>query len=196
MGRWSRWCRVLGGICPFIGMALFACFLQPLDGQAVAQEDLPPMPSQLTVQDQNEAESAAEKDRCPTIVDQPLATLSFDSSPRDSKGSLISQDELPRGCWDQAHKGFSSVYLRGGGDWAGCGCHAMLQLARFCHPKAYFDDCAVERYGMHPSVPCVYATSRFLCDVALFPAKLLINKNHPCVKTPPPHCWSGACVCD
>ena len=76
-----------------------------------------------------------------------------------------------------------------------CSCREVLQFARFCHPKLLFEDPMLERYGADYVCPSCHALCEFTCDLVLLPARLLVYKRQPCVRTPTPHCFSACGVC-
>lgn len=149
-----------------------------LDCQAQEEEALPP--------------TAAEKTRsmCPP-KDRPLTALTVDISLPIAEAQAA--DDMPQGC-QQENAGDAVPFMIGYGTecW---NCRDLLQLARFCHPRLYFEDVRVERYGFCPMLPCLHTTSEFTCDLFFLPGRLLLNHDHPCVRTPTPHCWSGCSVC-
>jgi hypothetical protein len=87
------------------------------------------------------------------------------------------------------------MYLDNGPGSFDCSCREVLQLARFCHPQLFFEDPQLERYGADYVCPSLHAWGEFTCDLALLPARLLVYKRHPCVRTPTPHCFSACGVC-
>jgi hypothetical protein len=149
-------------------------------------------------QDQEELPGAVVDDRtlqektC-NIVDRPLADLSVDINPLNAEGQPVEQDNLPTGCAQaRSNEAVPFFISYGPGCWD---CHDILQLARFCHPRVYFEDVMMERYGVEPVFPCLHSAAEFTCDLVLLPGQLLVHKRHPCVRTPTPHCWSGCSVC-
>ena len=145
---------------------------------------------------------SAESKYCP-LKNRPLTSLSVDIRPRDVPssdkdqevpiGDVVAEQDLPVGCTPEqvAAVPFFMDYGQGCG-WS---CHDLLQLARFCHPRLYFEDVRVERYGYEPCFLGLHSAAEFSCDLFFLPARLLKYKDSPCVRTPTPHCMLGCNVC-
>lgn len=154
----------------------------------------------VCAQAQEEVETATPR-ACPQVVDQPLGALSVDIRPRDDEGLLVNETEFPDGCWDQSGRARPPQLVCATCRSQSC-CGDLLQLARFCHPRVYFEDAPLERCGVCPRFPILHSSAHFACDLLLLPAQLVINHKCPCVRTPTPHCCapdacgaSGCSVC-
>ena len=157
--------------------------------RAQVREILPPLPTDSAAGPQ--AETHSEGDRlCPPLDDRPLTALAVDIRPRDANGQLVPASDTPPGCWELTGKEGPALFIGGGLGRCSWGCHDLLQLARFCHPPVYFEDVALERYGVVSGCPAAHSVARFACDLVLLPAKLLVHNRHPCVRAPTPHCCS------
>jgi hypothetical protein len=132
---------------------------------------------------------------CPTLDSRPLTALTVDIRPVDSEGELVTDEELPGNCMPASATEAMPMFLEYGPGSFDCSCRDLLQLARFCHPKLLFDDPMLERYGADYICPSCHAVSEFTCDLVLLPARLLVYKRQPCVRTPTPHCFSACGVC-
>jgi hypothetical protein len=176
-------CAAIGSLLIY---ALLGCCLH-----ICAQETLPipPQPS-----DKVPSSGAAERNfYCPTFDNRPLTALTVDTRPLDLKGNLVSEADLPLNCMPApATEPFALFPSSGNFD---CACRDVLQLARFWHPQLFFEDPVLERYGMDYVCPSFHALGEFTCDLALLPARLLVNKRRPCMKTPTPHCFSACGIC-
>ena len=125
---------------------------------------------------------------CPEIVDPPLATLSVDIAPRDPNGVYVPPADRPQSCWAESGMATTPVLFVGGGCNCGWSCRSILQLARFCHSPLYFEDVCMERCGIWKTCPVLHSTAHFVCDLALLPARLIVAKKRPCLRSPTPCC--------
>ena len=125
---------------------------------------------------------------CPLLNDPPLSALAVDIRPRDADGQLVPESDTPAGCWEPSSMEGPTLFMGGAPVRRSWGCHDLLQLARFYHRPLYFEDAAVERYGLVPSCPAVHSVAKFACDLLLFPGRLIVQHPHSCVRTPTPHC--------
>jgi hypothetical protein len=158
---------------------------------AIAQERLPTPPQSATEVPLNRA--AEREFYCPAFDNRPLTSLTVDTRPMDSNGNLVADEELPLNCMPMPATEVASIFPSSGS--FDCTCRDVLQLARFWHPQLFFEDPLLERYGTDYVCPSFHALGEFTCDLVLLPARLLVNKRHPCVKTPTPHCFSACGVC-
>ncbi len=154
-------------------------------------------------QAQEELQAPRAVDQSCPLKNRPLASLSVDIRPRDvptsdadqevAIGEVVADRELPVGCSPEqvAAVPFFLDYGKG----CGWNCHDLLQLARFCHPRLYFEDVRVERYGYEPCFLGLHSAAEFSCDLFFLPVRLLKYKDSPCVRTPTPHCMTGRNIC-
>ncbi len=163
--------------------ALVAFFLLAGSAAILAQEPLPTPP---------ESQGGY---YCPTFDNRPLTALSVDISPKDAEGQIVAEANLPANCMPAPAAEPTPLFLDYGPGCCDWNCRDLLQFARFCHPKLLFEDPLLERYGVDYFCPSCHAVREFTCDLVLLPARLLVYKRQPCVKTPTPHCFSNCGVC-
>jgi hypothetical protein len=174
--------------------ALLVFSLVEFSAPVHSQEPLPP--AELQLADDRPADYATRRDQyCPPLVNRPLNELTVDIRPVDPHGEFVSDDNLPSNCMPAPTTEHMTWFLDYGHGCRDSSCRDLLQLARFCHPKLLFEDPLLERYGADFFCPSCHAVGEFACDLVLLPARLLVYKRQPCVRTPTPHCFSGCNVC-
>ena len=179
---------IIRALRPLLCAVLLGSAFAGYSGTARAQEEL-------------QAPSAESK-YCP-LKNRPLTSLSVDIRPRDvpssdedqevAIGDVVAEQDLPVGCTPEQVA--AVLFFLAYGQGCGWSCHDLLQLARFCHPRLYFEDVRVERYGYEPCFLGLHSAAEFSCDLFFLPARLLKYKDSPCVRTPTPHCMLGCNVC-
>jgi hypothetical protein len=173
--------------------ALLLCCLMGSTAPGLGQEPLPTPPQPLS--GESSRLTPRHEQYCPTISSPPLTALTVDIRPTDGEGKLVIDSELPANCMPASITGPTPMFMDYRPGSFDCSCRDLLQLARFCHPKLLFEDPMLERYGVDYICPSCHAVGEFTYDLLLLPARLLVYKRQPCVRTPTPHCLSACGVC-